>query len=289
VRAFAEALRGFFAADPADLGAVAVLDQLCMSAPGAVRMSRIRGGASTLVAALEREGGFAVEHRSVLRRVAHDASGIHVTIESPAGSHAERHADYVVLTLPPPLLLDVEFSPPLPERARQALGRVTMGPGTKVLLRFRSAWWKKRGRPEAFGTNLPIGAVWDAGSDQKGAAVLTLFAAGSASRALQAIAAVRGTRGLLDHLRWLGRPDGRPISRMQVTWERDPWARGVYAVFGPGFDPFDRELLGRAVGRVLLAGEHTSRHAQGYMEGALESGERVAQEVERFHLLDRHA
>jgi monoamine oxidase len=65
-----------------------------------------------------------------------------------------------------------------------------------------------------------------------------------------------------------------------VTWERDPWAGGAYAVFTPRFDPHDRELLGRAVGRVLLAGEHTSIQAQGYIEGAVESGERVAGEIE---------
>jgi len=64
------------------------------------------------------------------------------------------------------------------------------------------------------------------------------------------------------------------------VWERDPWARGAYAVFTPRFDPNDRELLGRAVGRVFFAGEHTSRDAQGYIEGAIESGERAAAELE---------
>ena len=60
-----------------------------------------------------------------------------------------------------------------------------------------------------------------------------------------------------------------------AVWERDPWARGAYAFFGPGFDPGLRPLLGRAVGRVAFAGCYTSREYQGYMNGAVESGARA--------------
>jgi monoamine oxidase len=88
-----------------------------------------------------------------------------------------------------------------------------------------------------------------------------------------------GVERLIDQLRWLGRP-GPVLGHRAISWERDGWARGAYAVFTPRFDPCDRELLGRAVGRVLLAGEHTSLEAQGYIEGAVESGERVAHEIE---------
>jgi monoamine oxidase len=64
-----------------------------------------------------------------------------------------------------------------------------------------------------------------------------------------------------------------------VTWERDPWARGGYAVFDPSFDPRLRAWLARPFERVLFAGEHTSDRWQGYMNGALESGLRAAAEV----------
>lgn len=64
-----------------------------------------------------------------------------------------------------------------------------------------------------------------------------------------------------------------------VTWETDPWAQGGYAVFKPSYDPELREWLGRPHGRVFFAGEHTSWRWQGYMNGAVESGLRVAQEV----------
>jgi monoamine oxidase len=64
-----------------------------------------------------------------------------------------------------------------------------------------------------------------------------------------------------------------------MTWEDEPWARGAYAYFSPQFDPALQPLLGRGFGRVLFAGSHTSREFPGYMNGAVESGQRVAREI----------
>jgi monoamine oxidase len=63
------------------------------------------------------------------------------------------------------------------------------------------------------------------------------------------------------------------------TWEDDPFARGGYAYFDPGFDPCWRAQLGRRAGRIVFGGEHTSQRWQGYMNGAVESGLRAAEEI----------
>jgi monoamine oxidase len=277
--AFAQALRGFFVADPSELSALVAVDQLIEGNPASTRMFRVAAGADSLVARLARTPRLAIHLRHVLRRVTQDATGTLVAVEGPTGGVSDLNADYVVLTCPPPLVLDIEQSPPLPHPARRALERMVMGHGTKMLLRFAKPWWRRRGRPSAFGTNLPVGAIWESAEEQDHAAALTLFAGGSASAQMRAIVEAGGVEGLIDQLRWLGRP-GPVLGHRAISWERDGWARGAYAVFTPRFDPCDRELLGRAVGRVLLAGEHTSLEAQGYIEGAVESGERVAHEIE---------
>jgi monoamine oxidase len=46
-----------------------------------------------------------------------------------------------------------------------------------------------------------------------------------------------------------------------------------------GFDPAWRPLLARRAGRVVFAGEHTSERWQGYMNGAVESGQRASREL----------
>ena len=61
-------------------------------------------------------------------------------------------------------------------------------------------------------------------------------------------------------------------------WVRDPWSRGAFAVFHPGQMTTMMPDIARPEGRVHFAGEHTSSW-MGWMQGALESGERAAREV----------
>jgi monoamine oxidase len=96
---------------------------------------------------------------------------------------------------------------------------------------------------------------------------------------MQAIMAREGARGLPGHLSWLGAERTRVLHVHTITWESDPWALGGYAVFKPSYDPELREWLARPHGRVFFAGEHTSWRWQGYMNGAVQSGLRAAQEI----------
>jgi monoamine oxidase len=101
---------------------------------------------------------------------------------------------------------------------------------------------------------------------------------GSASGALRESAAAGGG-ALLSELCWLGMSRA-PVTAVHVAdWTADPWARGGYAFFDPGFDPAWRPLLARRAGRIVFAGEHTSERWQGYMNGAVESGQRAAREL----------
>jgi monoamine oxidase len=63
------------------------------------------------------------------------------------------------------------------------------------------------------------------------------------------------------------------------SWVDDPWVRGSYAGFLPGQYTDYWGYLGVAERRVHFAGEHTSTHSQGYLNGGVESGERAAREV----------
>ena len=90
---------------------------------------------------------------------------------------------------------------------------------------------------------------------------------------------------LSQSLRWLGARQGDLVAWHQTSWDTDPWARGGYAYFDPGFDPSLRPWLARPCGRLFFAGEHTSIDSQGYMNGAVESGQRAAAEVAAVHRL----
>ena len=62
-------------------------------------------------------------------------------------------------------------------------------------------------------------------------------------------------------------------------WTSDPWTRGSYAAYLPGQYTRYYGFVGLPEGRVHFGGEHTATSNQGYLEGAVRSGQRCAQEI----------
>ena len=288
VRALADALRAYFLADPERLSALVVVEQASEGgSPGREKMFRIDGGNDRLADAIVRESRLPIRLRHVVRAVHQDTDDVRLLVEDHRGRRVGIEADYVVCTVPLPVLLEWSFTPALPDAQRHAFEALSYGAATKAFLRSDSPWWRRSGRPNSFGTNLPVGAVWESCEEARGGSDLTLLAGGSGSAQLRTLLESEGVAGAMRHLRWLGTPAEVPRLARVVTWESDPWARGGYAVFGPEFDPVARPLLGRPFGRVFFAGEHTSENWQGFMNGAVESGLRVAADVEGSERLRR--
>jgi monoamine oxidase len=288
VRALADALRAYFLADPDRLSALVVVEQASEGGSlGRQKMFRIDGGNDRLVDAIVREARLSIRLRHVVRAVHQDTDGVRLLVEDHRRHRVGIEADYVVSAVPVPVLLEWSFTPPLPDAQRHAFEALSYGAATKAFLRSDSPWWRRSGRPNSFGTNLPVGAVWESCEEVRGGSDLTLLAGGSGSAQLRTLLESEGVAGAMRHLRWLGTPRERPHLARVITWESDPWARGGYAVFGPEFDPVARPLLGRPFGRVFFAGEHTSENWQGFMNGAVESGLRVAADLEGRERLER--
>jgi len=281
-------LRGFFLADPEELSLIALIDQVAGNGqggsspgPAADRSFRIRGGNESLPRAIARRLRSKVKLRHIVRRVQQTEDGVRVTCERRE-RRLELRADFCVATLPASTLRDVVFDPPLPDDQHRAIATLKYGRATRVLLQFGRRFWRTRAQPSAFGTDLPTGAVWDASEEQAGrSGILSLLAGGRASGELQSILAAEGPDGVARRLSWLAATGKVPAltGAAVILWDDDPWVKGGYAVFDPSFDPALRAWLARPAGRILFAGEHTSLHWQGYMNGAVESGRRAAAEV----------
>lgn len=277
-----KAFRGFYVADPGDLSALVLAEQtLSPEDPGSARMYRIRGGNDRLVEKLAQAIGFRrIAIGAAVVRAAQAPHGVRLGVRDRSGRLGDYRADYVLLAIPAPLIPAIEADPPWPAPQLRAWRSLAYGAATKLLIRFDRAWWRRTGRPRAYGTDLPVGAVWEAAEEQKRAAVLTLLAGGTASTACRDLIAREGMAGVLRHLAWMGPvPDGSAPA-LVVSWEDEPWSRGAYAYFSSRFEPAWRGWLARPHGRVLFAGEHTSESSQGYMNGAIESGLRAADQIE---------
>jgi monoamine oxidase len=273
-------MRGFFLADPDALSLLALVDQFADGgAPGAERMFRISGGNDRLTERLARPLGGRLLLQTVLRRVGQTAKGIAATVESQ-GRRQELRADYLICAMPATTMRDVVFEPTMPDAQREAFGSLKYGAVTKTALQFDRTPWRRRGKPRAFGTALPIGAVWDGNEEQRGTAgILTLLAGGDASASTRRMLADGGPARIVRELTWLDMNKTKLIASSSVSWENDPWARGGYAFFDPQFRPSLRSWLARPLARVFFAGEHTSLRWQGYMNGAVETGLRAVEEI----------
>jgi len=286
LRTTATGMRGFFLADPEELSLIALVDQFgAEDRTMPWKTYRIEGGNDRLATALAAPLGARLHLNTELVAVSHRGQSVRATVKH-GRTAAPISCDYLLLALPATTLRRVPITPALPAQQHEAISRLSYGRATKTLVQFSRRFWRMPGRPSAFGSALPFGAVWDANEQQRGrAGILSLLAGGGASDASQTILARDGAQGFADALGWLGSDHASVIESRQIVWEHDPLARGGYAYFDPGFDPQLRAWLARPAGHIFFAGEHTSIKWQGYMNGAVESGRRAAAEIAAAHRL----
>jgi monoamine oxidase len=203
-----------------------------------------------------------------------------------AGTPGETLADVVVLCLPFIALRRVDLDAAgLRPRKRRCIEELGMGTNAKLLLQFRrhlSHYDRFNG--EFYDEDVD---TWDSSIDEPGRpGILTVFSGGSYGaaqrghgphgpaprpRVTQALAklncAVPGLAAGFDGDAWLDH------------WASDPWTHGSYAAFEPGQFTRYWGFVGRPEGRILFGGEHTALAAQGFLDGAVASGERCATEV----------
>ncbi|MDR1990168.1 MAG: FAD-dependent oxidoreductase [Acidobacteriaceae bacterium] len=284
LRATAKGLRGFFLADPDELSLLALVDQFSgeeTSWPS--KMYRVEGGNQRLAAAMAAALGDRVKLGTEIVAVSQRGRRVRASLKSGRLT-ADLLADYMIFAIPATLLRRIPITPALPVHQHQAIAKLAYGRATKTLVQFAERFWRSATRPRAFGSPLPAGAVWDANEEQRGRpGILSLLAGGSASDATAAIVERDGVEALARSLEWLGVKDTTLVGSRQHRWEADTWSRGGYAVFDHTFDPALRGWLAQPFGKLFFAGEHTSLKYQGYMNGAVESGQRAAAEVIATH------
>ena len=273
------AFRGLFLADPEDLSLLALVDFFAADPfAGDGTMSRVAGGNDRMATALAGSLRTPPVMRTVVRRVRAVRNQIEATVQGPGGID-RISADYCIVAIPPPLIGELDITPSLPPQQDEAIRSLRMGAATKLLLQFSTPFWRRRALASLYGSNQPIGAVWDGNEQQRGrAGILTCLAGGGASGQLQQALDREGPSGVAATLQWLG-PPSRLVTARAIDWEAERWSRGGYAVYSPGWNPELRDWLARPHGRVFFAGEHTSVRWQGYMNGAIESGQRAAAEI----------
>jgi monoamine oxidase len=110
------------------------------------------------------------------------------------------------------------------------------------------------------------------------------FVVGDAAKAANELPDETRREAVLAELaRFFGPEAARPLAYVDRSWLAEEWSEGCYAgLMGPGVMTAAGETLRAPAGRLHFAGTEAATRWAGYIEGAIESGERAADEVARL-------
>lgn len=251
-------------------------DNLINTAGGA-QDRRFVGGASAVSKKVAKRLGKRVILKSPVRRIVR--KGKKVRVES---DRAIVTADRVIVALPPAMCTRIQHSPPLPGLRAQLEQRVPMGTVIKCQARYDKPFWRDDGLTgQATSNTGPVKVTFDNSPPDGAPGVMLGFIEGTDGREyMDKPAAERKEAVLESFARYFGDAAKSPSFYVEQSWADDEWARGCYAgIMAPGVLLDYGRALREPVGPIHWAGTETATEWPGYIDGAVQSGQRAAAEV----------
>jgi len=234
---------------------------------------RCAGGTQQLALRFARELGDRVRLRQAVAQLTASDRGVEVVTQ--AGT--KHDADHVVLAVPPPTWNRIAITPRL-----AVTSMPQMGSNVKFLMALNGRFWRGANLAPDSLSDGPVHITWHATDGQPTkAAGLVAFSGGPAADDCRAWLPAERTGKYLSALAPIYRGlRGSFVRGRFMDWPSDPWVKASYSFPAPGEVTTLGPLLQQpAGGRIHLAGEHTCYAFVGYMEGALQSGARVAKRI----------
>ena len=244
---------------------------------GGAQDFRVRGGTQGIAIALARRlhGGLLLSQP--VRQIDQDAHGARVFTDS-----LEVSAERVIVAIPPHLAGRILYSPALPALRSQLTQRMPIGSLVKTIAVYDRPFWRAQGlNGQANSDQGPVKVTFDASPAGGRPGVLLGFVDGDDARALSDLPLPERRRlSLGSYVRYFGPEAGRPRRYIDQVWDKETYTGGCpVGVMPPGVMTEYGPALRRPCGRIHWAGTETATTWTGYMDGAVQSGERAAAEA----------
>jgi monoamine oxidase len=284
-------IESVFACEPRDISLLHVLfyihsagneqtpgnfERLINTAGGA-QDSRFVGGSQLISIRMAEQLGARVHLSQPVRQIVQSRTGVTVHTD-----HLIAHGKQVIVTGPPSLSGLIHYEPALPALRAQLLQRFPQGSAIKVEAIYPRPFWRSEGLAGQVTSDTgPIKITFDNSPPSGTPGVLLGFVEGHDARVFSTLsAAQRRQRALACFVRYFGKQAANPTGYIEMNWSEEPWTRGCYVGFTPpgvltDYGPWIKQPFGR----IHWAGAETSDYWNGYMDGAVRSGERAAKEV----------
>jgi monoamine oxidase len=244
---------------------------------GGAQQDRFVGGSQRISQKLAEELGDAVVLSAPVRRIAQDGSGLDVDADG-----VQARAQRVIVAVPPPLAARISFVPSLGGRRDQLTQRMAHGALTKCAAVYPEPFWREQGLTgQAVSDRGPVTATFDNSPPDGTPGVLLGFVAGGEAIRHARLSEADRRRVVLESFeRLFGSDAAQPGIYLETAWAEEEWSRGgPVCSFSPGALAHYGEALRQPAGRIHWAGAETATVWCGYMEGAVRSGARAAEEV----------
>jgi monoamine oxidase len=188
----------------------------------------------------------------------------------------------VVVSAPPLLAGRIQYDPPLPPWREQLTQRAPMGSVIKCQVVYDEPFWRADGLSgQATGDGEGARVVFDNSPPDGSPGVLLGFLEGDEARRLARVDEATRRQAVVDSMaRYFGPRAARPAGYLELDWQREAWTGGCYGtLFGPGVWTRYGPALREPVGPIHWAGTESATVWSGYMDGAVQSGQRAAAEV----------
>ena len=249
-----------------------------LSTDGGAQQDRIVGGSVLVSEAMAAGLGDRVRLDSPVRRI--EQHGHRVSATTRGGEVFE--ADRVIVTLPPTLAGRLEYHPILPSWRDQLTQRLPAGSVIKLYAVYDEPFWREEGLTgQAASDQGPIKVTFDNSPPSGRPGVLMGFMEANDGRAAARLPlAERRAAAVACFVRYFGPRAASPLEYIERDWMAEEFSRGCYgAHFTPGVWSDYGDALIQPVGLVHWAGAECSPVWNGYMEGAVRSGEQAAEDV----------
>jgi len=254
------------------------LDYL-MNIEGGGLEAKFKGGMHQIARRLAEELGDRVRLNAPVTKIAQDADGVRVS----AGGQDYR-ARFAVVAAPPGPIARIDFEPHLPASRDGLHQRMPMGAIIKAVAAYKEPFWRTKGFSGQVATDDDVvGLVmedWQEGTTP----MLLCFIEGRHALEMSPVGKqARKEKVLASLVRFFGAEAADCIGYEDNDWLLEPYSHGYVGSMGPGTMTRFGHALREPCGRVHWAGTETETQWAGYIEGAMRSGVRAAQEVLARH------
>jgi len=245
---------------------------------GGAQERRFVGGAATIPLRMASELGPIVRLNAPVTRIVQEPTRLTVYVAGRRKYRAQR----VIVAVPPTLAGRITYEPGLPALRDQLTQRMPQGTLMKLEATYPTPFWRANGLTgQAVSEIGPAKVTFDVSPSDGSAGILMGFIGGHEARVWgNRPASERHAAVLQNFASYFGSQALSPREVVEHDWSRETWSRGCpVALVGPGTLIDFGAALREPVDRIHWAGTETSTYWNGYMDGAVRSGERAAAEV----------